>query len=78
MRYFLSRGIEKYINFNRFSVKLYVDQDMAWINLSLEIVQLIESFKLRGTCNTIQLAKKEQSQEGVWTARSGNWAQGVA
>ena len=59
-------------------VPLNTDDSPAEIYLKLEILQPIGSFKLRGAGNAMLLAKKEQLQEGVWTASAGNWAQGVA
>ena len=59
-------------------IRLNVDDFPAEIFLKLENLQPIGSFKLRGAGNAMQVAKKEQLQQGVWTASAGNWVQGVA
>ena len=59
-------------------VRLNVDDTPATIYLKLEVLQPIRSFKIRAAYNTLTLADKHQLDAGVWTASSGNWAQGVA
>jgi len=59
-------------------VRLNVDDVPAEIFLKLEVLQPIRSFKIRGACNAMKLADKEQLEKGVWTVSAGNWAQGVA
>lgn len=50
----------------------------AEIYLKLETLQPIDSFKVRGALNAIRLLQPEQLAHGVWTASTGNMAQGVA
>lgn len=46
--------------------------------LKLETLQPIGSFKLRGALNAMLSADPQLLQQGVWTASTGNMAQGVA
>jgi threonine dehydratase len=50
----------------------------AEIYLKLENLQPTGAFKLRGAANAIRLAPAEQLRQGVWTASTGNMAQGMA
>jgi threonine dehydratase len=58
-------------------VRLNADSD-AQIHLKLEILQPVNSFKIRGAGNAILRATDEALAEGVLTASAGNMAQGVA
>jgi threonine dehydratase len=59
-------------------VRLNVDDAPAEIYLKLENLQPVGSFKLRGAGNKMLSATGEQLNRGVWTASTGNMAQGVA
>lgn len=59
-------------------IRLNVDDAPAEIFLKLENMQPIGSFKIRGACNVMQLANRDELGKGVWTASAGNMAQGVA
>ena len=59
-------------------VRLNVDDAPAEIYLKLETLQPIGSFKLRGAVNAMRSAAPEELGKGVWTASTGNMAQGVA
>ena len=59
-------------------IRLNVDDAPAEIFLKLEILQPIGSFKLRGAINAMRLADAKELEKGVWTASTGNMAQGVA
>lgn len=59
-------------------VRLNVDDAPAEIYLKLENLQPVGSFKLRGAGNKILSASDEERRRGVWTASTGNMAQGVA
>lgn len=59
-------------------VRLNVDRADTEIYLKLETLQPIGSFKLRGAVNAIRAASPCDLKEGVWTASTGNMAQGVA
>jgi len=58
-------------------VRLFVDGPSE-IWLKLETLQPIGSFKLRGACNAMRSARREDLARGVVTASAGNMAQGVA
>lgn len=59
-------------------VRLNADNASAEIYLKMENLQPIGSFKIRPAGNAILNIPKEQIAEGVYTASSGNMAQGVA
>lgn len=59
-------------------LRLNVDSAPAEIFLKLENLQPMGSVKLRGVCNTMQLASSKQLDMGVWSASAGNQGQGVA
>ncbi len=59
-------------------VRLNVSDAPAEIYLKLENLQPIGSFKLRGAINAMRLTEPERLANGVWTASTGNMAQGVA
>jgi threonine dehydratase len=59
-------------------VRLNLDDAPAEIYLKLENLQPTGAFKLRGAVNAIRLAHPDQLRQGVWTASTGNMAQGVA
>ncbi|MCH8207399.1 MAG: pyridoxal-phosphate dependent enzyme [Chloroflexi bacterium] len=59
-------------------VRLNVDDAPAEIYLKLETLQPIGSFKLRGAVNAMRSAAPGELGKGVWTASTGNMAQGVA
>jgi threonine dehydratase len=59
-------------------LRLYVEDAPAEIYLKLENLQPTGSFKLRGASNALLSAPPDQLARGVWTASSGNMAQGVA
>ena len=48
------------------------------VNLKLENLQPIRSFKLRGAYNAVALLSTEELAAGVYTASAGNMAQGLA
>ncbi len=58
--------------------KLNVDESPAEIYLKMENLQAIGSFKIRPAASAILNAPKEKITDGVYTASSGNMAQGVA
>lgn len=57
---------------------LVVDDTPAEIYLKLENLQPIASFKIRPAGNAILALSEETREKGVYTASSGNMAQGVA
>jgi len=59
-------------------VRLNVDVAQSEIYLKMENLQPIGAFKVRPAANTILNAAPELTTEGVYTASSGNMAQGVA
>jgi len=59
-------------------VRLALDEAPAEIHLTLECLQPIGSFKIRGATNAMALAGPERLRDGVYTASAGNMAQGVA
>ena len=59
-------------------VPLPVSNAPAEIYLKLENLQPIGSFKLRGAYNALAQVEPDQLADGVWTASTGNMAQGVA
>jgi threonine dehydratase len=59
-------------------VRLHLEDAPCEIYLKLENLQPTGAFKLRGAVNAIRLATPEQLRHGVWTASTGNMAQGVA
>ncbi len=58
-------------------VRWHVDTP-AEIYLKLELLQPINSFKIRGATNAVRLAPVGASRQGLVTASAGNMAQGVA
>jgi threonine dehydratase len=58
-------------------VPLPVDGDVD-ILLKLELLQPVNSFKIRGAANAIRSASPETLSQGLLTASAGNMAQGVA
>lgn len=59
-------------------IRLNVEEAAAEIWLKLENLQPIGSFKLRGAGNAMGLLTRTALARGVYTASSGNMAQGVA
>jgi threonine dehydratase len=59
-------------------VRLHLDDAPAEIHLKLEMLQPINSFKIRGAGNAIRSAPAELRAQGLLTASAGNMAQGVA
>ncbi len=59
-------------------VRLTVDGSQAEIHCKLELLQPINSFKIRGAANAIRAAAPELRARGLVTASAGNMAQGVA
>ncbi len=59
-------------------IRLNIDDAPAEIYLKLENLQPVGSFKLRGAGNKMLSASDDERQHGVWTASTGNMAQGVA
>ena len=59
-------------------IRFHHEDSSSEIYLKPENLQPIGSFKLRGACNVMALAPKEQLANGVYTASAGNMAQGVA
>jgi threonine dehydratase len=58
-------------------VRLAVDAPCE-IHCKLELLQPINSFKIRGAANAIRAATPQQREAGLLTASAGNMAQGVA
>ncbi|MDQ6605597.1 MAG: pyridoxal-phosphate dependent enzyme [Actinomycetota bacterium] len=58
-------------------IRWHVDTP-AEIYLKLELLQPINSFKIRGATNAVRLAPVGASRQGLVTASAGNMAQGVA
>jgi threonine dehydratase len=58
-------------------VRLAVDAPCE-IHCKLEVLQPINSFKIRGAANAIRAASPQQREAGLLTASAGNMAQGVA
>ena len=58
--------------------KLNIEDAPAEIYLKMENLQAIGSFKIRPAASAILNAPKEKVADGVYTASSGNMAQGVA
>jgi threonine dehydratase len=58
-------------------VPLQVESDQE-ILLKLELLQPVNSFKIRGAGNAVLQATDEELRDGVLTASAGNMAQGVA
>jgi threonine dehydratase len=58
-------------------VPLQVEGDQE-ILLKLELLQPVNSFKIRGAGNAVLQATDEELRDGVLTASAGNMAQGVA
>ncbi|MGH7764734.1 MAG: threonine ammonia-lyase [Candidatus Dormibacteraceae bacterium] len=48
------------------------------VNLKLECLQPVRSFKLRGACNAVAKLSTRKLAAGVYTASAGNMAQGLA
>lgn len=59
-------------------IKLNVDDAPTEIYLKMENLQVIGSFKVRPAASAILNVDKEKIADGVYTASSGNMAQGVA
>ncbi len=59
-------------------IRLHADVAQTEIYLKMENLQPIGAFKVRPAANTILNAAPELTTEGVYTASSGNMAQGVA
>ena len=59
-------------------IRLHVDDVPAELHLKLEMLQPINSFKIRGAGNAIRAAPPELRAQGLLTASAGNMAQGVA
>lgn len=59
-------------------IRLNLDDAPAEIYLKLENLQPMGSFKIRGASNAMALAPHDQLAGGVYTASTGNMAQGVA
>jgi threonine dehydratase len=59
-------------------VRLRIDDAPAEIYLKLEVLQPINSFKIRGAANAIRSAPAAARGGGLLTASAGNMAQGVA
>ncbi len=59
-------------------VRLHVEDAPAEIYLKLEMLQPINSFKIRGATNAVRSAPAAQAARGLNTASAGNMAQGVA
>ena len=59
-------------------IPLRVDDAPAEIHLKLEMLQPINSFKIRGAANAIRSAPESARSGGLLTASAGNMAQGVA
>jgi threonine dehydratase len=59
-------------------VRLYTQDAPAEIYLKLEVLQPIQSFKIRGAASAVLLAFSAQRPDGLVTASAGNMAQGVA
>jgi threonine dehydratase len=59
-------------------IRLYTQDAPAEIYLKLEILQPVQSFKIRGAASAVLLAFLAQRPDGLVTASAGNMAQGVA
>lgn len=59
-------------------VRLQTGVPRPEIYLKLEILQPINSFKLRGAANAVAMLDPERRADGVWTISAGNAGQGVA
>jgi threonine dehydratase len=59
-------------------VRLQLDDAPAEIYLKLELLQPINSFKIRGATNAVRIASEPERAKGLVTASAGNMAQGVA
>ena len=59
-------------------IRLHGDDAPAEIYLKLEMLQPINSFKIRGAGNAIRAAPPKLRAQGLLTASAGNMAQGVA
>ena len=59
-------------------IKLNVDDAPAEIYLKLENLQPVGAFKIRGACNALKAATKDDLKDGVWAVSSGNQGQGLA
>ena len=59
-------------------VRLNVEDCSAEIYLKLENLQPTGSFKVRGACNAIAVARSEARSRGVYTCSAGNMAQALA
>ena len=59
-------------------VRLNLDDAPAEIYLKLENLQPIGSFKIRGALNVLDQMSSDELADGVWTASTGNMAQGLA
>jgi threonine dehydratase len=59
-------------------VRLHAGDARAEIYLKLEVLQPVNSFKIRGATNAVMLATAGDRAKGLVTASAGNMAQGVA
>ncbi len=59
-------------------VRLNVEDSPAEIYLKLENLQPTGSFKVRGACNAVAVARSEARSRGVYTCSAGNMAQALA
>ena len=59
-------------------IRLHIEDAPAEIYLKPENLQPIGSFKIRPACNAMRAVPREALARGVYTASSGNMAQGVA
>jgi threonine dehydratase len=59
-------------------VRLELGEGAPDIRLTLENLQPINAYKLRGAANAVALLSEEERKRGVWTISAGNAGQGVA
>ena len=58
--------------------RLELGPDLPDIRLKLEILQPINTYKLRGAANAVAMLSDSERSRGVWTISAGNAGQGVA
>jgi len=59
-------------------VRLELGPDFPDIRLTLENLQPINAYKLRGAANAVAMLPDSERKRGVWTVSAGNAGQGVA
>ena len=59
-------------------IRLELGAEFPDIRLTLENLQPINAYKLRGAANAVAMLSEEEHERGVWTISAGNAGQGVA